>query len=86
MRGYTTLIICLSGSLVLSLGGCKAATSQNKSPMATLIETLLSDSSSQIEKLQEQLLSSDADLRREGILKLGQKKNGPEESNTKNTA
>jgi len=74
MRGYTILIICLSGSLVLLLGGCKAATSQNKSPMTALIETLLSDSSSQIEKLQEQLLSSDADLRREGILKLGQKK------------
>ena len=74
MRSYIILIICLSGLLVLSLGGCKAATSQSKSPMTALIETLLSDSSGQIEKLQEQLLSSDADLRREGVLKLGQKK------------
>ena len=74
MRGYIILIIYLSGSMVLVPGGCKNATLQDKSPMAALIEKLLPDSSGQTEKLQKQLLNSDADLRREGVLKLGQKK------------
>lgn len=64
--------LAILSALSVGLGGCQVSKSQEQSPVARLIVKLGGGSSAQErEKLINDLLSSDADLRREAVMKLG---------------
>jgi HEAT repeat protein len=75
MPGWSRLALGLTLLLVLSVGlvGCQVETSEGQSPVSALLAKLVGGSSAEKrEKLINDLLSPDADVRREAVLKLGQ--------------